>query len=336
MDRALAYLASQQAADGRFPSISVAQPAITSLGVLAFLSRGHQPGVGPYGDALERAVNFVLSHQRKDGLLSFHEPENHFVEKGASHTAMYNHAISGLMLSEVYGVAAGEQAARIHPAIVKALEFTRAMQTQTKRVALDHGAWRYYARLNHHTPIDSDLSVTSWQLMFYRSARNAEFDAPKSHTDEALAFVKRCFQPDKGTFHYGLHGLHGPTPSRGLAGCGILSLSLGGRHQTPEARAAGDWILERPFDRFGQLHGFRDRFFYAAFYCSQGMFQLGGKYWKEFYPPLTRTLIASQEADGSWPLEPWSNDHRFGDNYTTALAVLALTPPYQLIPIFQR
>src|ERR1035441_5363703 len=46
VDRALGWLASQQAADGSFPTAPAAQPAVTSLCVLAFLSRGPQPGLG--------------------------------------------------------------------------------------------------------------------------------------------------------------------------------------------------------------------------------------------------------------------------------------------------
>ena len=35
----------------------------------------------------------------------------------------------------------------------------------------------------------SDLSVTGWALMFYRSARNAEFVVPKEYVDEGLDFA---------------------------------------------------------------------------------------------------------------------------------------------------
>src|SRR5262245_35784978 len=44
VDRALAWMASQQAADGTFPSLPTGQPGVTSLATMAFLSRGHQPG----------------------------------------------------------------------------------------------------------------------------------------------------------------------------------------------------------------------------------------------------------------------------------------------------
>ena len=70
VDRALAWIASQQEADGSFHTLSQGQPAITALCVLAFLSRGHQPGFGPYGAQMDRAIDFVISCQKPDGLFS--------------------------------------------------------------------------------------------------------------------------------------------------------------------------------------------------------------------------------------------------------------------------
>ena len=62
---------------------------------------------------------------------------------------------------------------------------------------------------------------------------------------------------------------------------------------------------------------------------------MGGEYWDEFYPQLVRTLLKAQRPDGSWFMKQ-GNDVRYGTAYMTALTVLALTPPYQMLPIFQR
>src|SRR5436189_92707 len=74
------------------------------------------------------------------------------------------------------------------------------------------------------------------------------------------------------------------------------------------------------------------RYYYALFYSSQAMFQLGGEFWSSFYPELLDALAQRQQSDGSWPPEPHRNDRIFGNAYTTALAVLALSAPYQLLP----
>jgi hypothetical protein len=49
--------------------------------------------------------------------------------------------------------------------------------------------------------------------------------------------------------------------------------------------------------------------------------------------------MVGQAANGSWPPEIYTGgptEQIFGNVYTTALAVLSLTPPYQLLPVYQR
>jgi Prenyltransferase and squalene oxidase repeat len=335
VDRALAWLASQQAADGSFPTLPVGQPAVTSLCVMAFLSRGHQPGLGPYGQQLNRAIDFVLSCQREDGLLSFLAPEPEFQFTHASQTASYDHAIAGLMLGEVYGDVTGQRARNVRAAIAKAITYTRALQTRKKPYAVDEGGVRY-VRLRD-VESDSDLSITAWHLMFLRSARNAEFKVPQKYMDDGVAYIRRCWDPDQQMFNYiPSAGNGGPAASRGMTGAGIVSLSMAGEHNTPMARAAGDWLVAHPYGSLGDLAGPFDRFYYSAYYCGQAAAQLGGHYWERIYPPLADALLNAQEADGSFPLEPKHDDAPFGRTYITAMAVLALTPAYQLLPVYQR
>jgi hypothetical protein len=101
------------------------------------------------------------------------------------------------MLTEVYGLTDRARGAKLKPAILKALEFSRRDQISAKTDPQDVGGWRY---LNYRTSGDSDLSVTSWQLMFYRSARNAEFPVPKQYADDALGYVLRCWNEQQGIF----------------------------------------------------------------------------------------------------------------------------------------
>jgi len=300
VDRALVYVAARQTDDGSFPTIPSGQPGVTSLCVMAFLSRGHQPGAGLYGERINRAIDFVIACQRADGLLSKDAPGAQWQRYEASHTAIYNHAIAGLMLGEVYGQVSGARAKAIKLAIEKGLQFTREAQLRPKAVA-DSGGWRYL-RVEPGQPA-SDLSITAWQLMFMRSAKNAEFNVSQRYVDEAMDYVRRCFDPQTGMFHYALTSGGGFGASRGMAGAGILSLSMAGQHQTPMAQAAGDWLLANPYRHFGQVIGAYDKFFYSTYYCSQAMAQLGGRHWEQFFPPMAEVLLQAQTPDGSWPPE---------------------------------
>jgi len=344
VDHALAWMAKQQAEDGSFPTLAQGQPGVTSFATMAFLSRGHQPGQGPYGQRMNRAIDYVLSCQLSNGLISLRPPGPMHADKQPSHTAIYNHAISGLMLGEVYGQVSGPRAKTVKQGIERALQFSHELQMRPKR-PIDKGGWRYL-RLNS-SRVDSDLSVTGWHIMFMRSAKNGQFNVPQADLDESLAYVRRLWNPTSGVFSYDTQDQVGTMAmdTRGMVGAGILCLSLGGQHQTPMARAAGDWLLAHPVRRFGDLISSRDRFFYGAYYCSQAMVQLGGRYWEQYFPSLVNALLSGQQSDGSWPPEVdrggngvggGGSEAMFGNVYSSALAVLSLTPPYQLLPVYQR
>jgi hypothetical protein len=328
--RALVYLAKQQRPDGSFPTYPSGQPGVTSLCLLAFLSAGFLPDEGPYGERISSGIDYVLSCQKSDGLLCLRRPGPAFVHREPSHTGSYNHAIAGLLLCEVYGMVKQHRAEQIRPAIEKAIQFSRGLQGASKRYPDDRGAWRY---LRQHGFSDSDLSVTAWQLTFYRSARNAGFEVPSQFADEATEYVERCFQGNTGEFLYALHGAE-RHPTRGMVGAGILTLILGGKPGFAGLSSAGDWILRHPFSQYNVGTREQDRFHYGAFYCSQAMYQLGGLHWKGFYPTLVKTFLENQKPTGSWG--PEIADDLFGVPYTTALGILALTAPFQLLPVFQR
>ncbi|MEX2287325.1 MAG: hypothetical protein WD648_09565 [Planctomycetaceae bacterium] len=329
VDRGLVFIAKQQSLDGSFPTEASGQPAVTALCVIAFLSRGHIPNEGPYGKQLVRALDYVLDAQALDGTLMVQRVDR----IGIAHfEGNYNHAISGLMLGEAYGMAPATHQERMRTAIDLALRLTRQQQTRPKRNPRERGGWRYMRRFGVS---DSDLSVTAWELMFLRSARNAEFDVPKEWIDEGMNYVRQTFSTDEGAFRYGLQG-EDDYVSRGMAGAGIVALALGGDHNTDVAKKAGDYILRNGFERYNRSRHNEDRYHYSAYYCGQAMFQLGGDYWFNFFPGFLDVLAKNQNSDGSWAAESNMNDSKYGNVYSTALAVLALTPPYQLLPIYQR
>lgn len=341
VEEGLAWLASQQQPDGSFPTMPQGQPGVTSLCIMAFLAHGHLPGEGDYGDNLNRALQFTLRCQKPSGLIALVAPGGDKLVRSVDHeignTATYNHAIASLMLSEAYAMSGGEDAKELSESIEHALSVTLEMQLFPKARSVDEGGWRYLDI--HHDGIESDLSVTGWQLMFLRSAKNAGFDVASEPIEKAVKYVTHCFSREFNTFGYTAQSRQ---LSRGMAGAGILALAHAGMHKSPEASTAGNWLLKYSFDEYNQALPFargidsKDRYHYAVFNCSQGMYQLGGKYWSEFFPRTSQTLIDNQQPDGSWPPDNRGSDRPFGSTYTTSLVLLSLGAPNQLLPIFQR
>ena len=342
VERALQWLASQQQRDGSFPTMSQGQPGVTSLCVMAFVAHGHLPGDGPYGTRLERAIEYIVSCQKANGLLALVGPRGKTISRNVSHpigsTAAYNHALSALLLSEVYSMGGGDLEEN-QKVIEKALQATLVMQRWPKRRQVDEGGWRYVNSFSDDGQYDSDLSVTGWHLMFLRSAKNTGFDVPKESIENGVAYVRRCFEPKFQTFAL----VADPTDqiSRGMAGAGILAMAHAGMHDSKEARIAGDWLLKEGFAKYNECRPYSrrgwidDRYHYGVFCASQAMYQLGGSHWRKFFPPTVAVILDNQAKNGSWNSEAHI-DAKYGNAYTTALMALTLGAPNQLLPIFQR
>jgi hypothetical protein len=334
VDRGIAFIAKSQDRDGSFPTADNAHPGVTGLCVLAFLARGHQPGKGPYGAQLDRAIDYILDVQ--DPAVGSIFPER-FVgaRPPKSYSGNYCHGICGLMLAEVFGMTDARRHERIREAIDRALRYSRSQQMRPKANPEEKGGWRY---VQDRPGNESDLSVTAWQLMFPRSARNAEFNVPEEWIKSAMAYVHHCFDVNERGFVYALSGDERYC-SRAMVGAGIVCLELGGEHRSETGCEAAKWIHRHKFEPYNNSWHPEDRYHYSAFYCSQAMFQLGGDDWHRFFPRLLNVLAEAQHADGSWDPEMangYKGDAKYGNVYTTALAVLALSTPYQLLPIYQR
>ena len=343
VDQALVYLANNQIADGSFRTGNVmAQPAVTAFAVMAFLSRGHAPGQGPYGKVLTRAIDYTLSCQHPAGYFAAEglitapganekanvPPNKILVGQPNSIASSYNHAIASVMLAEVFGMVEGEQSFRLKRALDKALAFTYRLQDKNKPPT-DEGGWRYLEIA--HNGMDSDLSLTAWYLTFLRAAKNAGFEIPGERVERAVAYTQRSYSKSRKTFNYNI-GREENRPA--MAGIGALCLALGGKHDDERLVHVSQTLQKIDFN--GLLSPGTKKHFpmYTCYYSSQAAAQIGGTCWKNTYHHLTRALLAIQQDDGSWR-NVWRVKWA-GDCYSTSLAVLSLTTPYQLLPIYQR
>ncbi len=343
VQRGLAWLISQQKADGSFETIEVGQPGVTAFCLMAFLAQGESPVDGQYQQQLSKAIDYIAAQQQPNGLIATSAPHGVPIPRELNRhlmgqTAVYNHAISALALTEAYGQCDPNQAKKLMPVIEKAIATTLEMQRWGGKRKHDVGGWRYLDV--RHVGEDSDLSLTGWQLMFLRSARNAGFDPPEESIIAAVSYVENCFFNQQNRRVHG-YLVNRPTAcTRAMAGAGVLALAHAGKHDSKEALSSGDWILKHDFSDYNNdtppygCKWLRDRYHYGAVLCTQAMFQLGGKYWDQFFPTLVDELLAHQNADGSWP--PERRENNYGNCYSTSLSILSLSVPNQMLPIFQR
>ncbi len=301
VERGLEFLRKQQKESGTFHD----NVAVSALATMAFLARGHVPGSGPDGDRVERGLKDVISEQREDGSI---------LDRGGR---MYGHGICTLLLAEAAGMSRNDQ---VLAALRKACDLILRSQAVPKS-GQHEGGWRYEPRSG-----DADISVTGWQLLALRAAKDCGVNVPASAIEKAVGFIGRCASRDGG-FGYQ------PGGSAGLArtGCGMVSLQMCGQYDSPRVERAAAWVRQHGLEWSEQY------FFYSIYYVTQAMYQRGGEDWKWWKERLERILVEHQNADGSWPFPPRSSGERQGGPvYATAMAVLSLCVQYHYLPAYQR
>lgn len=306
VDRGLEYLAKNQQADGSFANEYGKTTAVVSLSGMAFLAKGYTPGQGPYGEVLNRCVDYVLANQ-----VPYQKMEGYF--GGVADGKMYSHNIATLFLCEISGMVDPVRQKKVDGALAKATRLILSAQ-QIQKGDPNKGGWRYAPDSS-----DSDLSCSGWALMALRSAKLNGAPVPDQAIEDAVAYILKCRDPNSGGFGY-----TGPSGAITLTGAALLCLELTGHHGDPVTVKAGDFILSQ----YQQLAA-QSQAAYGVYYSAQGTFQLGGKYWQKYAKWMYECYLPKQQPDGSW-------NHANGPTYNTAMMVLAFTVPYRQLPIYQR
>lgn len=311
--RALAYLKTVQKDSGAWTFGDGREAtSITSLSVMAYLACGHVPGEpGPYQETIEKGIRYVVSHQQPNGLLV----------SNSINGPMYCHGISTLMLAEAAGMTTDPAlSSEVRQALSKGVDVILRAQS-IKKNDNNAGGWRYQPDAH-----DSDISVSGWQIMALRASKDAGCTVPTESIDRAVDYLRRCASKDGG-FGY----QPGGSPNNPRTGTGTLALEICGAHLSPEAVAGAEYLTQKDnAPRWSSQY-----FFYEVYYVPQALFQVGDKYFRNYYPNLVKILLEHQETDGSW-LSGDGNDRTAGRTYCTAMGVLALAVEYRYLPIYQR
>ena len=299
--RSFGYLKAHQNPDGSFGRGRYGKHVgITALCALAYMSDGHLPGRGEYGDQVSAALEFVLSHATETGLLAAE----------TSHGPMYGHGFAALFLGEIYGMNPKDK--RVRDALVRAVDLIVGTQN-------DEGGWRY-----NPVPYDADISVTICQIMALRSARNAGIKIPKQTIDRAVQYVRDCQNPDGG-FRY-MRQTGGSAWPRTAAG--VASLFYAGIYEDDSIDRGLDYLIHGALPgraMTGQAH-----YYYGHYYAVQAMYLAGGDYWSKWWPAVRGEMLAKQTSSGGWL------DHYAGGAYSTAMSLIILQMPKRYLPIFQK
>lgn len=302
IERGLQYLLSTQNPDGSWSNKEGGfYMAGTSLALMAFMVKGHFPGFGRHGAALDRAKEFLLKKAEES-------PTGYA-------GGMYEHGLFTLALSELWGMTANtEDNKRIQVALERAVQVILRGQSPL-------GGWRYHARPD----AGQDTSVTAMVFVSLASARQAGILVPTETIDRVVAYLRdQVWNEDTGGFGY--QGSGGTTLP--CTAGGAYAAQLCGMRDTEWVQASIRFLENSPKVFNHEEIGY---YFYAHYYAIQAMVQAGEEHYAKWYPQIRDSLLALQQPDGSW-----REAGKVTYPHPTPMAIIILGTPHRYIPVYQQ
>ncbi|MFT6180376.1 MAG: hypothetical protein ACI9NQ_000823 [Paracoccaceae bacterium] len=305
IDKGLGYLLTIQKEDGSWDSNGEGGHAVamTSLSLMAFMSKAHFPGFGQYGKQLDRGMKWLLkaAKGRPDGYLG---------------TVMYEHGLATLALSEMWGMARDpEDDDAIQRALEKAVDVILRSQNPG-------GGWRYQPQADG----GEDTSCTQTVFHALASARQAGIYVPNETIAKVAKYLESVQDPQTGGFAYNPRG--GKVTTACTAG-GIYTAQLAGLRDTEMASSA---LRHLKSLAPGIITGGGSYYYYTHYYAIQAMVQAGDDEYAKWYPQIRDALISRQNEKGAWD----KGSGHGGGGYSTPMAIIILATPHRYIPIYQR
>ena len=309
--RGLQYLALKQTPSGEFdPEVPVAAGALVGL---AFLAGGYSRETGPerYAEALARGTDALLRRQSRG-----------YFDDGRSR--MYGHGFATLYLAELYGTP-GSDDETIRRSLKAAVEVIEGSQAPD-------GGWDYdpapqFTEGSKRFGV-SDTSITVCQTMALRAARNLGIKISDSTVNRARNFIASAQNRDGG-FRYRPREVYGTFFSSSAfprSAAGVCILYSLGDYNSESIRRGFDYLHSNFSFPWSNLFPY-----YGHYYCAQAMFQAGGKYWRDYFPWISKSLLQEQRPDGSWKASAQENSTQ-----ATAMALIILQLPNRFLPIHER
>ncbi|WP_105043939.1 prenyltransferase/squalene oxidase repeat-containing protein [Rubritalea profundi] len=307
IERGLKFLISSQNKDGSWSSKDPKKAgdggysiAGTSLALMAFMVEGHFPGFGPYGNALDRAKDYLLKRSKDSAT-------------GAMGVKMYEIGLYTIAMSELWGMTSDpDDNKEIQVALERVVEVILRSQSPL-------GGWRYAPRPD----AGQDTSVTAMVFVSLASAREAGVLVPTETIERLTGYLRdQAFDEQRGGFGY-----QGKGYTIACTAGGVYAAQLAGNRDAEWVQQALTTLENEPkmFSRKENGH-----FYYSHYYAMQAMVQAGEEHYARWYPKISEALISLQQPNGSWQEKELDYPHK------TPMSIIILGTPNRYIPVYQR
>lgn len=281
--------------------------AMTALAATAMICSGSTTTQGPYAKNIRRAVDYLTSKSRANGLIGDPQTDNRYT---------YGHGFSMLFLSQVLGEEEDEERREeLIEVLNKAAEFSGKAQTKS-------GGWGYVSAKDGNDFDEGSTTIT--QVQGLRGCRNAGIPVPKEVIDNAKEYIYRCKNPDGG-ISYSSRNRGSSRPA--ITAAALAALYNAGDYDSKHVPQMLEYSKKNLHNlssaqSFGHWH-------YTYLYYAQVVYRQGPSEWNPFRDKLYKKIIGEQTNDGSWT-------GNIGPIYVTACSLIMLQLDNAYLPIFQR
>jgi hypothetical protein len=347
LEAGLEWLAQNQGPKGNWDDQNL---GLVSMGLLAYLSAGHLPGRGKYGDNVQRALDYIINNAQPSGLLNI-------AVRGHD---MYNHGLATFVLGQVYGMTGDKRVGRVLDGALRLIQESQC----------GDGGWDYVAISK---PQGHDLSLCVMQAKALRSAMDSGFKVEPIVVNKAVAAVRKYYIPNfaagvadpqlsKGMSTFSYNPNDRSRASITMTAVGVVCLQEFGQYDDPRIEPAMRYI--RYMVQRGEAF-FNEQYrqskspkhkrqivvptnhvpfdAYTLYYLGQAIYQRGGEDWKICYPILRDQLVKRQRIapgnigeHGTWVSNLWEMSGKESQLYGTAIGCFYLAMPNRYLPILQE
>ncbi|MFK7910678.1 MAG: prenyltransferase/squalene oxidase repeat-containing protein [Akkermansiaceae bacterium] len=304
--KALRWLKKTQNADGSWTGSS--KGAMTGFALLAFLGHCETPNSEEFGDAVTRAIVYLVGlGMKNDGRLATSDVK--------SHGWVYEHGIATYALAEAYTFCHS-----LGINLPNLAEVTKTAGDMIITGQTDDGGWLY----GYQSGGGGDNSVGFWQIQALKACKHTKLWDDKSFktvSRKSLEWLGKA-QGSNGAIGYRGNSERSP----GLTAGGVLAFQMWGKSNAKEVRQGVKYI--RKNTKF-EWNGDQDSSLYYHYYNAQAMINRGGEDWKFYNDMFRDILLENQKPDGTWPN---SAKHSGNLHMSTCLATFMLEVYYRFLP----
>lgn len=282
--------------------------AMTALAGTALLGSGSTTTQGPYARNIRRAVDFLMSKARDNGLIGDPQRDNRYT---------YGHGFSMLFLSQVLGEEEDyDRREELVEILSKAVEFSGRAQTKS-------GGWGYVSAADGNDFDEGSTTIT--QVQGLRGCRNAGVPVARDVIERAKDYIYRCKNPDGG-ISYSSRNRGSSRPA--ITAAALAALYNAGDYDSKHVPDMMRYCKKNLYRLSGGTQHF-GHWHYTYLYYAQVVYREGGEDWIKFRDRLNAQIIGSQQSSGSW-------NGNIGPIYITSLNLTMMQLERGYLPIYQR